>query len=403
VKRHSISITAEGTGGALFRVAIRHPLMTSLRLMYALLAGVAGGYQHVPFVLHAPLPRPSSSPPFSLSQASPSRSSGAFMWTPSWRAPVTVDTSAPRRERRRHIFMWLFTSIRNVAGLPVRVSVAAGRAMRSMCLYLRRPWSARYDTDTRSLPGARGSKASLAPSPAQRRAREARIKTLVRLDSEGVFSSLTKPLLDPTRLVADPTHLTSAIERNLDNRAPLLNWHIKHHSPAGVYDGLTTSGSMLEALVGAMQIPGPDQVEAQIAEKRRQVAAFKAGTRNVGGTARRAVSKRAAGGKGVELKQALMPMVNVEYKKLIEAAWRNPTRAPAILLPGLRTFATVVTWRLSSLTGVGDRRAIMDSVLCQTAYTVASCRAQVDPDACYEGSECRDVLDGCCQVPDDSR
>ena len=192
MKRHSISISAEGTGGALFRVAIRHPLMTSLRLMYALLAGVAGGYQHVPFVLHAPLPRPSSSPPFSLSQASPSRSSGAFMWTPSWRAPVTVDTSAPRRERRRHIFMWLFTSIRNVAGLPVRVSVAAGRAMRSMCLYLRRPWSARYDTDTRSLPGARGSKASLAPSPAQRRAREARIKTLVRLDSEGVFSSLTK-------------------------------------------------------------------------------------------------------------------------------------------------------------------------------------------------------------------
>jgi hypothetical protein len=123
-----------------------------------------------------------------------------------------------------------------------------------------------------------------------------------------------------------------------------------------------------------------------------------------------------------------------------QAAWRNPTRAPAILLPGLRTFATVVTWRLSSLTGVGDRRAIMDSVLCQTAYTVASCRAQarvhipvpapcacsrpracrpsracgrseptlrlsaqVDPDACYEGSECRDVLDGCCQVPDDSR
>jgi hypothetical protein len=371
--------------------------------MYALLAGVTGGYQHVPFVLPAPVARTSSWPRFSLPQATPSRSGGAFMWTPTWRAPVTVETSAPRRERRRHVFMWLFTSIRNVAALPVRVSVAAARAMRSMCLHLRRPWSARYDTDTRSLPGARGSTASLAPSPAQRRAREARIKTLVRLDSEGVFSSLTKPLLDPTRLVADPTHLTSAIERNLDNRAPLLNWHIKHHSPAGVYDGLTTSGSMLEAFVGALQIPGPDQVEAQIAEKRRQVAAFKAGSRNVGEKARRAVSKRAAGGKGVELKEALMPMVNVEYKKLIEAAWRNPTRAPAILLPGVRTFATVVTWRLSSLTGVGDRRAIMDSVLCQTAYTVASCRAQVDPDACYEGSECRDVLDGSCQVPDDSR
>ena len=135
-----------------------------------------------------------------------------------------------------------------------------------------------------------------------------------------------RPLLDPTRLVADPTHLTSAIERNLDNRAPLLNWHIKHHSPAGVYDGLTTSGSMLEAFVGALQIPGPDQVEAQIAEKRRQVAAFKAGSRNVGEKARRAVSKRAAGGKGVELKEALMPMVNVEYKKLIEG--RTPPRTP---------------------------------------------------------------------------
>ena len=306
------------------------------------------------------------------------------MWAPTWRAPVTVETSAPRRERRRHVFMWLFTSIRNVAGLPVRVSVAAARAMRSMCLYLRRPWSARYDTDTRSLPGARGSTASLAPSPAQRRAREARIKTLVRLDSEGVFSSLTKcacprhaaadphpgpslahpfahpcpslpfpappagdgtaplpllvcrrPLLDPTRLVADPTHLTSAIERNLDNRAPLLNWHIKHHSPAGVYDGLTTSGSMLEALVGALQIPGPDQVEAQIAEKRRQVADFKAGSRNVGEKARRAVSKRAAGGKGVELKEALMPMVNVEYKKLIEVRTppRTPPRTPSATSP----------------------------------------------------------------------
>ena len=280
-----------------------------------------------------------------------------------------------------------------------------------------------------------------------------------------------RPLLDPTRLVADPTHYTSAIERNLENRAPLLNWHIKHHSPPGVFDGLTTSGSMLEALVGALQIPGPDQVESQIAEKRRQVAAFKAGTRNAGDQARRAVSKRAAGGKGVELKEALMPMVDVEYKKLIQvrtpsahpphtlrtlfahpahtprlhsphslfspsvssmhlfrtlsaplpaplpkpsrtlstplpppqAAWRNPTRAPAILLPGVRTFATVVTWRLSSLTGVGDRRAIMDSALCQTAYTVASCRAVLDPEACYEGSECRDVLDGSCQVSDDSR
>lgn len=135
-----------------------------------------------------------------------------------------------------------------------------------------------------------------------------------------------RPLLDPTRLVADPTHYTSAIERNLENRAPLLNWHIKHHSPPGVFDGLTTSGSMLEALVGALQIPGPDQVESQIAEKRRQVAAFKAGTRNAGDQARRAVSKRAAGGKGVELKEALMPMVNVEYKKLIEV--RTPPSTP---------------------------------------------------------------------------
>ena len=169
-----------------------HPLLHLRLIVYALLAGVTGGYQHVPFVLPAPVSRASSPPRFGLPQASPSRSDGAFMWAPTWRAPVTVETSAPRRERRRHIFMWLFTSIRNVAGLPVRVSVAAARAMRSMCLYLRRPWSARYDTDTRSLPGARGSTASLAPSPAQRRAREARIKTLVRLDSEGVFSSLTK-------------------------------------------------------------------------------------------------------------------------------------------------------------------------------------------------------------------
>jgi len=393
--------------------------------MCALLAGVTGGYQHVPFVFPAPVPC-ASSPCLDLPQTSPSRSSGAFMWMPSWRAPATVETSAPRRERRRHISMWLFTSIRNVAGLPVRVSVAAARVVRSMCLYLRWPWSDRYDTNTRSFAGARGSVASLSPSPAQRRARERRIKTLVRLDSEGVFSSLTKPLLDPTRLVADPTHLTSAIERNLENRAPLLSWHLKHHSPAGVFDGLTYSGSMLEALMGALQVPGPDQVEAQIALKRSQVAAkrrelaagtrkaFTAGSRNVGDKAKRAVNKRAAGGKlvlggarprkGAELKEALMPMVNVEYRKLMEAARRTPTRAPAILLPGVRTFATIVTWRLSSLTGVGDRRAIMDSFLCQAAYTVASCRAQVDPGACAEGSECRDVLDGSCSVSyDDSR
>ena len=146
-----------------------------------------------------------------------------------------------------------------------------------------------------------------------------------------------RPLLDPTRLVADPTHYTSAIERNLENRAPLLNWHIKHHSPPGVFDGLTTSGSMLEALVGALQIPGPDQVESQIAEKRRQVAAFKAGTRNAGDQARRAVSKRAAGGKGVELKEALMPMVDVEYKKLIQV--RTPSaHPPHTLTPSARAF-----------------------------------------------------------------
>ena len=125
-----------------------------------------------------------------------------------------------------------------------------------------------------------------------------------------------RTLLDPTRLVADPTHLTSAIERNIDHRAPLLDWAFKHHAPAGVYDHLTTSGSMLEALGVRLrqtlrQIPSPDQVEARLAEQRRKLAARKAGARIVETTARpavsTAVSKRPEAGKGVELKQALMP------------------------------------------------------------------------------------------------
>ena len=173
-------------------------------IMYALLAGVTGGYQqHVPSVPPAPLS--SSSPQFGLPQAVPSRSRGAFMWAPTWRAPVTAQTWAPRRERRRPIFMRLFTSIRSVASLPVRVSVAVARAMRSMCLYLQQSWSAlswpaRYD---RSLPGARGSKASLPPSPRQQRVRDARLQTLIRLDSESLVSSLTKCAC-PRHAAAEP-------------------------------------------------------------------------------------------------------------------------------------------------------------------------------------------------------
>ena len=191
-----------------------HPLRHLSITLYALLASVAGGYQHVPFVLPARMPRATTSPLwFELPQARPSRSTGAFMWLPSWCAPATAQTAAsPRRERRRSIFMWLFTSIRNVAGLPVRVSVAAARAMRSMCLYLRRPWSARYDTDTRSLPGARGPAAGLAPSLAQRVARARRIKTLVRLDSEGVFSSITKCPPPPRSHRPACSHASVALE-----------------------------------------------------------------------------------------------------------------------------------------------------------------------------------------------
>ena len=265
-----------------------------------------------------------------------------------------------------------------------------------------------------------------------------------------------------------------------------------------MYDGLTTSGSMLEALGVRLlqtlrQIPSPDQVEARLAEQRRKLAARKAAPRIVETTARPAVSKRPALGKGVELKRALMPIITAESKRLIEvrtpphpsaplrtpphpsaplrapsappphlsrnptapstpvpppqAAWRNPTRAPAILLPGVRTLATWGTWRLSGLTGVGDRRGIMDSVLCQAAYTVSVVRAQarvelpvrapaphplprprlaprtrtrtrtrlpprseltlrlsaqLDPDECPEDSECRAVLDGGCLVPEES-
>ena len=190
-----------------------HPLRwrSGHLIMYALLAGVTGGYQqHVPSVLPGPLS--SSSRQFGLPQAIPSRSRGAFMWTPTWRAPVTVQTWAPRRERRRPIFMWLFTSIRGVASLPVRVSVVMVRAMRSMCLYLRQSWSAlswsaRYD---RSLPASNrydrslpASKASLPPSPAQQRVRDARLQTLIRLDQESLVSSLTKCAC-PRHAAAEP-------------------------------------------------------------------------------------------------------------------------------------------------------------------------------------------------------
>ena len=163
-----------------------------------------------------------------------------------------------------------------------------------------------------------------------------------------------RPLLtDPSRLVADSTHISSIIERNLEDRTPLLNWHLKHHSPAGAppplhappaslarplpapfhtsyahsphvltrrthrtrwaplagafSDGLTSSGSMLEALVGALQMPSPEQMPAHIAEKRRQLTAkkrqlamgtrngFSMGTENVGAKAKQAANKQAGG------------------------------------------------------------------------------------------------------------
>ena len=123
-----------------------------------------------------------------------------------------------------------------------------------------------------------------------------------------------RTLLDPTRLVADPTHLTSAIERNIDHRAPLLDWAFKHHSPPAC---TTTSQPAARCWrrsgCGCGRRCGrsfADQVEARLAEQRRKLAARKAGARIVETTARPAVStaasKRPEVGKAeVELKQAL--------------------------------------------------------------------------------------------------
>jgi hypothetical protein len=266
------------------------------------------------------------------------------------------------------------------------------------------------------------------PSPVERRKRERLIKNIVRLDAETVWSDIAKELYprelftDPTRLVADPTQLSAwqgkierTIGRKVVDRSPLLEWHFKHHSPAGALsDSLLHGGNMLEAFVGALQVP---PTEAHIAEKRRLLAAKRreiaAGTKNIGSKVKRAADVRAAGGKfalrgarprkGEELKEALQPMVSVEYRNIIEAARRNPVAAlrSGLLWRSTRTAATLALWRASGLTGVGDKRSIMDAFLCQAGLTVATCRALTDPTACAEGSECRNYLDGSCSVPEE--
>lgn len=168
---------------------------------------------------------------------------------------------------------------------------------------------------------------------------------------------------------------------------------------AGAFsDGLTSSGSMLEALVGALQMPSPEQVPAHIAEKRRQLTAkkrqlamgtrndFSMGTDNVGAKAKRTANKH-AGGKialsgasprkvttlhrhrrqthahthvqssrdaraeqvpaislttlslpphpeqGAELKEALMPLVNVEYRQLLQVGTPSAPRLHTLRTP----------------------------------------------------------------------
>mmetsp|Transcript_6040 Transcript_6040/g.11973 ORF Transcript_6040/g.11973 Transcript_6040/m.11973 type:complete len:404 (+) Transcript_6040:83-1294(+) len=402
---------------------MRHPLSLTL---CALLADVTGGYQHARSGLRPVLCATASPWPATCVPVGPSRTVGASMWMPIWRAPAVVQTQTPRRERRCHISLWLLTSIRSVAGFPVRVSMAAARVMRSACLYLRRPWSDHYDTNIRSLPGSRGSAADLMPSPAERRKREKLIKNIARLDAEGAWRDLAKELFtDPTKLVADPTQLSAwqgkverTIERKVVDRSPLLEWSLKHHSPAGpLSESLLIGGSMLErvqAFVRALQVP---PTRAHIAEKRRQLAAKRRevamGIRTIEANVKPAIDTHATSSKtsgklsgvrphkGKELKKALRPIVRVEYQNIFKAARRHPAAAPALLWRSMRTGTTLALWRVSAMTGVGDRRSLMDALLCQIGLTVATCRAVIDPDACTEGSECRAYLDDSCVLPDE--
>lgn len=388
-----------------------------------------------------------------------SRTSGAYMWLPLWRAPATVDTKADHERRGMPIMSSLWVFVQRTATLPIRAGYAVGRALRSVCLHISRPWTRKYHADARapapSAPRGSGSGApppqGWAPSAKQAEVRERQIMSLVRLDTEGVLGKFMKLLLDPTATLSDPAQLPSYAVRSLEDRSPLLQWHIKHNSPAGWLQTsrtayrmaavLRTGGRELQSALATGTHPHLADKRRELADKRRQVragakyagansAAYAATPRpslKNSGDADKAVATRgekgaaggrapaAAGGaalersgpkgKGQELAMALRPIAEINLPLVMDAMRRNPAAAPGISLQAAHMLSLLALWRASTLVGASPARrwALMNAFLCKVALTVATCRAQVDPSACSEGSACREVLDGdTCVVPDDS-
>ena len=121
---------------------------------------------------------------------------------------------------------------------------------------------------------------------------------------------------------------------------------------------------------------------------------------------------------------------------LAAVAKRNPKAAPGIYFLSMHCMALLAVWRASIAMKLPPgcaaaaraaspgaraarpaarpsadgpprpplrrrRYALMNAFLCKVALTVATCRAQLDPGACSEGSECRELLDGdACSVPE---
>ena len=292
--------------------------------------------------------------------------------------------------------------------------------------------------------------ATWAPSRRQVLEREKRIGSLVRLDTEGMFSNLHKMFFRSWGS-GDPVEMTTMVERSLEERSPLLQWHLKHHSPAaslGVSVGSLSPFDLPAALAkllpfempslvaadplaflapalapvfapvlapvmaGAGGMPAvvlpaglpaksPSRLRRLRDDARKEAAMMAAATTTLiapaGGSGGGAP---APAGKGAELNEALKPIVELNVGLLSEAARRRPSAAPLIYLHAVHAGYLLGLWRAASVLRLppGRRYALMNAFLCKVALAVAVCRAQIDAADCAEGTECRMLLEGGCRI-----
>ena len=377
------------------------------------------------------------------------------------RSSTLTKSDVPRRRSR--VVAWA----NGVASLPVRLGVALGRALRSACLLIRRPWESDLSADKRRLKAAASQRtlgpardgATWVPSRREVLTREKRISSLVKLDTEGMLSNLYKMFFRSWGS-GNPVEMTTMVERSLEERSPLLQWHLKHHSPAAslgasvrllspfelpaalakllpfempslvAADPLATLAPALKPVlepvlapvmggVGGMPaIVLPSGLPAKspsrlrwLRDDARKQAAMAAATAATTTTTRTFIAPAsgsgggalASPGKGAELNEALKPIVELNVGLLSEAARRRPSAAPLIYLHAAHAGYLLGLWRAACWLRLppGRRYALMNAFLCKVALAVAVCRAQIDAADCAEGTECRMLLEGGCRVADD--